>query len=242
LCATLVAGCGGGEDEASGVAIPTRKADFSGFTDYGKLILKYMQEAGIDVDTCPNAIIDAWEMPEIGEEPRCIHANTDDDPEDEMVILVSHLEGTLLATDVVVYDKPPDDEMRIAFESLPHYGSLLPDRTEKRSLLATGDINGDGLGEMVFVSYTCVLASCQPDLYVVGGRRGNDLYVDLGRTTETEREPYGVAVSVEDLDGDGTSEIVVQGSATDDPYAPGTPYRRVYRWDGARYAPEPPSA
>ncbi|MEX2225848.1 MAG: hypothetical protein WEB52_05290 [Dehalococcoidia bacterium] len=240
--AALTAGCGS-DDTESQVEIPPLKTDFSGFTDLGKVILTYMKDTGATIDACPDAILQAWDMPEIGEAPRCTHANTDDDPEDEMVIVVSMMEGDLLlATDVVVYDAVPDEEMRIAFETLPHYGALVPQRDTKRSLLSTGDINGDGSGEIVFVTHQCIDAKCFPTVYAVGGRRGQDLYADLIPKMPDDLEPWGVAASVQDLEDDGISEIVIEGLASTDPYAPGSPYRRIYRWDGAMFIPGEPMA
>lgn len=228
-----------GSNGSGGAPIPSREEGFSAFTELPKKIEGYLRASGSRAyDSCVKDLLAAWSMPAVGEPERCFFANTDDDADREMVVVLSIEESRLLGTNVVVFDRRTGtEEPYEAFESLPHIGSLLPDRATKRSILAAGDLTGDGKGELVLVSYACNNAVCRPSVYV---RRSvvtsAGAWMDLGAPDLERGQLWGGHVTLEDATSDGKPEIVIEGITGSDSPPPGRPFRSVYSWNGTLFA------
>lgn len=235
---SLAAACSRSNGSA-GVPIPSREEGFSAFTELPQKIESYLRTSAGERahDTCLKELLAAWNMPPVGEPERCFFANTDNDPEAEMVVVLSVEESRVVATNVAVFDRQPDTkEAYLGFESLPLIGSLIPDRVTNRSILAAGNLTGDGRGALVLVSYACNNAVCRPSVYV---RRSivtsEGAWMDLGGADLQADQLWGGHVSFEDVNADGLADIVIEGVTGADSVPEGRPFRSVYAWDGQLY-------
>lgn len=102
------------------------------------------------------------------------------------------------------------------------------------TILWGGDLDGDGRDEILYTTRVCGAHTCFVELH---GYRWEDaegaLVTLLG---EPIVEPYA-EYAVQDVDGDGVQEIVVDvGTIGSVGAGPQRTYRRTYGWDGAIYA------
>ena len=126
------------------------------FSDYAPAMAKYLtaNPAAAAGANCLADLIAAWKMPLLSQPDACIAANTDGDPANELVAVITTKLTTAGATtdtqfEIVVFD-PTSDGFIVGYESDP-VDVIPPGRTDSiRPLLAAGDLNKDGGGEFAY--------------------------------------------------------------------------------------------
>jgi len=101
-------------------------------------------------------------------------------------------------------------------------------------LLHVGDMNADAMPELVFLQERCQGVSCVQAAQVLTWSAPNDGFLALN--VDTIGAPGG-RFSIQDLDGDGVLEIMIQGSGTASGMAAGPPRgtTTVWDWNGLNY-------
>jgi hypothetical protein len=167
----------------------------------------------------------------------CLAANTDEDPELEVVaVLTTKLQTPTASTDtqfeIVVFDPTPGG-FKVAYESEP--SDVVPPGTTLpvAPLLAAGDLNKDGGGELAYTTGSCGASTCVETVHILKGTASG--YITL-TPPDGITMPYAEA-KFEDTDGDGTKELLLtggtQGSAGAGPQRTRT---ETWAWNGSAYA------
>lgn len=250
----LLVACGGGGERptptstASGTvtatvapgttgAVPPRPAFMD---DYPAAIAAYLDDAGGAALglPCLADLLAAWQMPDGRSmspgtstgQGRCVLGNTDGDPEDEIVVSLSASENETspITTEIAVLDRTSAG-YEVAYISPP-----LSDKTAgfPDGILATGDLTGDGTGNLAFDEIACGAHTCTWSVHVVSGSSSG--YREL---TPSDGLRLATAdIRVEDTDGDGAKEIIMHGGIIE---SVGAGLQRaqtdVYAWDGEQY-------
>jgi hypothetical protein len=162
--------------------------------------------------------------------PSCIAGNTDADPDDEVAVLLTDKGADTSRWQIVVFDSP-EGIYRAAYESTPVEvpGGDMPEW--RPQLLAAGDINDDGKGELIYAENVCGAHTCSVTARILTGNASG--YVSLAGDEVTMAT---ATVSLEDQDGDGALEVVLHGGMIGSVGAgPQRTRTDVYDWDGAAY-------
>ena len=254
-CAAAATGCGGGSGKSSTstpgsgtataavaptpapspVPIPAKPASLS---DYAGAIAAYLTaDPTAAGDNCLAGLIAAWNMPLITTANGCISANTDTDPEKEVVAVITTALTTPGATtdtqfEVVVFDLAAG-AYRVAYESTSNDvdppGSTLP----ISPILDAGNLTGDGTGALAYMTTTCGASTCTQTVHILKGTP--DGYVSLA-------PPDGISMpsaeaSFVDASGNGSKELLLTGGAVGS--VGGGPQRgrtETWAYNGTAYA------
>ncbi len=250
LTLVVLVACGGdGDSEPDATStsppvvtsLPTPLVDVPGrpnaFADYPGIVGIYLTVAGEGVlgAPCLAELIAEWGMAEpdvpLTPEDRCLTGNTDNDDDDEVVVLftVEAEDGSGLLSNVVVFDSTPNGYVAV-------YQSWLPDQFPQffpGSIVAAEDITGDGNGNLVYTTNTCGANTCTLAVYVVTGAAGE--YVEL--TPEGGLFMETADLTLEEGVGDGSKLIVLEGGIIGSAGAgPQRSRTEVYGWDGESFA------
>jgi hypothetical protein len=251
LAIVTVAGCGGcgeGGDEAAAPVNHIR----SQYEEYRKLppLEDYKASLRVHQDIaagrCPDGLVES--MGDLGYS--CLVGNADFEPDPEVAIAVFGGSPEGLAHLILVL-KPAPDAAEVVFEKLVPRGWPLDAITSGfiksfyQPVIAVGDLNANGFGEFVYATGSCGMNTCYHFVHVVEG--WPEGYVDLSPgalPSSGENGHRGISMSnsrptVEDVDGDGLSEIAVTGGTIGS--AGGGPRRErteTYGWDGSKYVLE----
>lgn len=222
------------------VAIPTAvppPARPAEFTLFAGVIGDYLnaEPAAAAPNDCLRALFEAWALPYVTNRT-CLVADTDDDAEAEIAVAVVDVpppaQGLPVRMQVVVFDRA-GGSYSVAFRSETVEDPLGIPEEYAKGVVAGGDLNGDGAGELAYTLHSCGADTCFNSVHIVGGRGG--AYV---RFTPAE----GIVMSFadfhfEDRDGDGSQELIVTGGTLGSIGAGPTRERtEVWRWDGSAYA------
>lgn len=217
------------------VAVPAKPASFS---DYATTIAAYLTaDPAAASGTCLAELIAAWKMPLVTAADGCIAANTDADPENEVVaVLTTKLTTPTATTDtqftIVVFDPSPSG-FKVAFESNPN--DVIPPGTTQpiKPLLAAGDLNKDGGGELAYVTANCGASTCFETVHILKGTTTG--YVSIA-PPDGITMPFADA-KFEDTDGDGAKELLLHGGAQGSVGAgPQRTRTETWAWNGTAYA------
>jgi hypothetical protein len=250
LSVLIFVACGGDSDDepdpTSTVPAPTATeappplVDVPGrpnaFADYPGVVGIYLTVAGSGVlgTPCLSDLIAEWEMAEpdgvpLTPEERCLLGNTDEDPEDEVVVLFTALSegGFGLLSNVVVFDETPDGFVAVFTPFGPdQIGDVFP-----HAIIAAQDVTGDGNGELVYTDTMCGAHTCTLRVNIFGGSEFayERLPPDEGLSMET-------AELFLEEDAEGETLIVLQGGTISSVGAgPQRERTEVYSWDGASF-------
>jgi hypothetical protein len=216
------------------VPVPEKPPSFG---DYGAAVARYLSADAAAASTCLSALYAAWKMPLLSAADGCMLANTDGDPEKEVVAVLSTKLRTPTALsdtqyEIAVFDPTPLG-YRVAYESSPA-DVVPPGRTQPITpLLAAGDLNKDGGGELAYSTGSCGASTCTDTVHILKG-------TELGYVALTP--PDGISMSFaelkfEDTDGDGSKELIMTGGTAGSAGAgPQRARTEVWAWDGASYA------
>jgi hypothetical protein len=216
------------------VAVPAQPDDFAA---YPQAIADYLTAAGATAlgPPCLEDLFREWAMPETGDPSRCVLANTDSDPADEIVVLLTappSVGEVQVQGNVVVFDER-DGRYDVAFESVSGPWQPSPVMPEGAALLAASDINADGRGELAYVTTSCGAHTCSDTVHIFTG------------TPEGYRSLSGdgfsltfADISLTDRDDDGVQELTMHGGTIGSIGAgPQRARTEVYDWDGTQYTP-----
>jgi hypothetical protein len=218
---------------APAVAVPARPLAFE---DYPGIVAAYLAQAGDAAlkPPCLTELMAAWEMPEpdvpLAPEQRCLTGNTDADPEDEVVVLLTSpplLETQFgILSNVVVLDRTPDGYDVV-------YQTWTPEEEPQifpHVIVAAEDITGDGTGEAVYTVSTCGAHTCTLTVRVLSG--DETPYRDLAPEVRLETAD----LTLTDRNGDGVKEIVLHGGTIGSVGAgPQRARTQTYTWNGEVY-------
>lgn len=217
------------------VPIPDKPASFS---EFAPTIAKYLTaNPAAAGDNCLADVVAAWKLPLLTPANACVAANTDEDPESEVVaVLTTKLRTPTVSTDtqfeIVVFDPAPGG-FKVVYESDP--SDVVPPGTTLpiAPLLAAGDLNRDGGGELAYVTSSCGASTCFATVHIFKGTAAG--YVTLtppGGITM----PYAEA-KFEDTDGDGAKELLLTGGTQGSVGAgPQRARTEIWAWNGLAYA------
>ena len=222
-------------------------------TDWAGMIAgvaEYLTANGGSAD-CLAGLFAEWNMPSDGT-PSCVAADLDGDGDDGYVVRLTRLpgptdsrgySGTWLAGEILIFDHDPG-----AYSPVFNLADLLypcpyPPCGEpvlsNPVIYSVQDLNDDAIPELVFTSGHCGAHTCFINLHIFTKRDG--AYVSL----LTPQQGSGGFVSVpladdqlrvEDIDGDGISEIVLrQGMVASAGAGPQREAVLVYSWDGEKF-------
>lgn len=224
------------------VPVPDRPVAFG---DYARVIAAYLSASPDAAAECLAPLYAAWQMPRIDLNDACLAANTDADPENEIVAVIS---GTLSPPmpiaekqyEVVVFDRT-GDSYAVVYESTPD-NIPPPNSTEPVArLIDAGDLNGDGTGEFAYSTENCGAHTCVATVHIIQGAASG--YVALppvdGISIETPNKIAFVAAAV-------GKQLVLQGGVIGSVGAgPQRERTETWAWNGTAYAivaskPAPP--
>ena len=217
------------------IPVPAKPASFA---DYATTIATYLTaDPAAAGGACLTDLIAAWKMPLVTAADGCIAANTDIDPENEVVaVLTTKLTTPSATTDtqftIVVFDPTPSG-FRVAYESDPN--DVVPPGTTQsiKPLLAAGDLNKDGGGELAFITANCGASTCFETVHILKGTAAG--YVSIA-PPDGITMPFADA-KFEDTNGDGTKELLLHGGAQGSVGAgPQRTRTETWAWNGAAYA------
>jgi hypothetical protein len=217
------------------VSVPAKPASFS---DYAPVIATYLtanpSAAG---GNCLAELIAAWKMPLITMANGCIAANTDGDPQKEVVAVITTKLTTPTAStdtqfDVVVFHAA-GGAYHVAYESGPSDvvppGSTIP----ISPVLYAGDLIDDGGGELAYVTTTCGASTCSQTVHILKGTAGG--YVSLAPADGISMA--SAEARFVDVDGDSAKELLLTGGAIGSVGAgPQRARTETWAWNGATYA------
>jgi hypothetical protein len=208
------------------VAVPSKPADLSG---YAAAISAYLTDAGPSVleGECLKSLFQSWGMSSDAASLSCIVGNTDADPDDEVAVLLADKGADTSRWQIVVFDSP-EGIFKAAYQSTP---VEVPggDMSEWQSkLLAAGDLNNDGKGEVAYSENVCGASTCTVTVYVLTGTSSGYVSVageGLSMPTAT--------VSMEHKEAEGRTEVWLHGGEIGSVGAgPQRTRTDVYAWDG----------
>jgi hypothetical protein len=173
-------------------------------------------------------------MPLIASGAGCTAANTDADPEKELIAVFTApgLAGSTQFVVAVLDDGA--NGYTVAYDSGIDEVAPPAGTEPIAPVLAAGDFLGDGGGELAYVTETCGASTCTQAVHVERGTATG--YVSIapadGITIAT-----ATSMKVEDTNGDGTKEIVLTGGELGSVGAgPQRPHTDVWSWNGSVYA------
>lgn len=216
------------------VPVPDKPVSFS---EYAPAIAKYLTADPAAAGAgCLAGLILAWKMPLVTPENGCLAANTDADPEKEVVaVLTTKLTTPTVSTDtqfeIVVFDPTPNG-FKVAYESGP--SDVVPPGTTApiKPLLAAGDLNKDG-GELAYATSSCGASTCFETVHILKGTATG--YVSL-TPPDGITMPFASA-KFEDTDGDGAQELLLSGGTQGSVGAgPQRTRTETWAWNGTAYA------
>ena len=222
----------------SAVPVPAKPASFS---DYAPTIAAYLSASPSADRGCLAELYAAWAMPLIAVKNRedadyivnCRLANTDTDPDNELVAVLTSKLPTPTATadtqfEIVVFD-PVSGAYRLAYESAP-YGVTPPGRTTPIApLLAAGDLTGDGVGKLAYRTDGCIGVLCVATVHIITGTAGG--YVAVPPVVGIEM-PGATDVHI-----DNAKRFVLTGAEPETPKTgPQRGRTETWAWDGTAYA------
>lgn len=213
------------------VAVPPQPADFD---RYPQAIASYLSRGGGRED-CLAQLLTLWDMPrsEWEKGPRCLSADLDDDGQDELAVLLTDPQGRLgpdVRGDVAILD-PYGQRFFVVLRLAEMLADQDPTAITSPALLTAQDLNGDGTADLAVTSTSCGAHTCLTSIYIISwnGRQYHDL-------TEGAISMPSARVSLDDRDGDGVWELVLEGGTIGSVAAgPQRSRTEVYRWTGSRY-------
>jgi hypothetical protein len=225
--------------------VPERPATLGG---YAPVIADYLSTVAADAGPCAlAALYEAWRMPQVTAETACRSANTDDDPEDEVILVLTEEaaepSGALVTRFTIAVFDSVDGAYSVAFVlDPPRDTAPVEAGTPLSPLVDAGDLNNDGGGEFAFRTTACGANTCTDTVFIKKG--GASGYADIAPAE-------GISLSTaeirfEDTDSDGSRELVMKGGTAGSAGAgPQRPVTQVWAWDGFAYVmrsstPEPP--
>ncbi|MBI5283790.1 MAG: hypothetical protein HY874_01735 [Chloroflexi bacterium] len=205
--------------------------------DYALVVAAYLSDdaAAASSSPCLAELYAAWKMPGLTAADSCLSGNTDGDPADEVAAVFAQSgddSSAGISFGVTVFDRTPSG-FRVAYESAIQPITTGAANTLDEILIAVGDVNADGIGELVYELPNCGAHTCFKNVYAVRGTAAG--YVDL-------TPPSGISMEYpdlkfEDVDSDGKKEIVLYGGEIGSVGAgPQRKHTEVWAWDGAAYA------
>jgi hypothetical protein len=212
--------------------VPQRPAALK---DYALAVAPYLSaDPAASKPPCLAALYAAWKMPALDAATACVTGNTDDDPADEVIAAFSQAGDSSAAPvsfSMAIFDRTTNG-FRVAYESPAALIAPAAPGALAGLILATGDINANGSGALVYQVPSCGAHTCFKAVHVVRGTASG--YVELA-------PPDGISmefpdVKVEDTNGDGRKEIVLYGGEIGSVGAgPQRKRTEVWAWDGAAY-------
>jgi hypothetical protein len=186
---------------------------------------------------CLAELIAAWQMPLITTANGCVAANTDEDPGNEAVaVLTTKLTTPTVNTDTqfdIVVFHASGGVYHVAYESGP--SDVIPSgsTTPISPLLYAGDLLNDGNGELAYVTSTCEASSCSQTVHILKGTPSG--YVSL--TSADGISMAAAEARFVDAAGEGAKELLLTGGATGSAAAgPQRTRTETWAWNGAAYA------
>ncbi len=181
----------------------------------------------------------------------CRVGNADFEPDREVAVAVfGWSPGSGLAHLILVL-KPGPGAADVVFEQLIPRGWPLDSvyrgfiKSSYQPVIAVGDLNSNGIGELVYAIGACGMNTCYHDVRIVEGRPEGYVVTHPDALPSSDEERHrGIFMSnsrieVEDVDGDGLSEVVVTGGTVGSAGAgPRRERTESWGWDGSRYVLE----
>ncbi|MBI5289755.1 MAG: hypothetical protein HY873_12355 [Chloroflexi bacterium] len=212
---------------------PERPASFDA---YAETIASYLSESPGAASDCLADVLGAWAMPLVETADGCLAGNADDDPDSELLLVISSpLEPPSATSDtryrIVVLDTSAAG-YGVAFQS-ESFEAVPPGTTVLAPLLAVEDLNGDGTGEFAYKTGYCGASACFDTAFIyTGSVAGYDLI--------SPRDGIGVgegSFEFRDTDGDGSQELLASGGISGSVGAgPQRSRTETWAWDGSLYA------
>ncbi len=216
------------------VAVPGKPVSFA---EYTTVIAQYLTaDPSASGPNCLAALFAAWSMPLISADDGCIAANTDEDPANEVVAVLTNKLAAPTAIsetqfEIIVFD-PGASGYTVAHQSDP--SEVVPPGTTQpiNPLLAAGDLNGDGGGEFAFATGSCDASTCTTTVRILKG-------ATAGYTAITPPDGITMASAQAKFQpgADNTQELLLTGGAQNSVGAgPQRTRTETWAWNGAAYA------
>jgi len=211
---------------------PERPASFDA---YAETVATYLTTSPGAASDCLGELLAEWEMPLVEAADGCLAGNTDDDPDDELVVVISAPLDLPTATSdtryrIVVLD-PSAAGYTVAFQT-ESFEAVPPGTTALTPLLAAADLNGDSSGEFAYKTGYCGASACFETAFIYAG--SGDGYELI-----SARDGIGVgegSFEFRDTDGDGSLELLASGGISGSVGAgPQRPRTETWGWDGSLY-------
>jgi hypothetical protein len=246
LAVTLaVAACDGDGDDPAPTKTPAPQATAvpppdrpNSIRDYARIAAQYLtaDSAASSGGNCLAALYTAWEMPYFSGDRSCRNGNADEDADDELVAVLAQTQGdgvgALYYATVAIFDRDAD-QFSVAYEALLVAVSEPDINHLGNRIIALGDLNGDGAGDLAYDDRNCGAHTCSAAIHIVSGTASG--YVAL--TPEVGIGMPTADVRFEDLDGDGAKELILHGGEIRSAGAgPQRLRTETYAWDGEIYA------
>jgi len=224
-------------------------------TDWAGLIQRVSDDltANGGSTDCLAGLFAEWDMPSDGT-PSCAAADLDGDGENEYVVRLTRLPGPTdsigysgkwLAGKILIFDHDLGAYSPVFNLADLVYPCPYPPNCGERVLsnpviYSVQDLNNDAIPELVLTSGHCGAHTCFVILHIFTKRDG--AYVSLLAPQQGSGGLVSVPLAddqlrIEDIDGDGISEIVLrQGMITSAGAGPQREAVLVYSWDGEKFA------
>jgi len=220
--------------------VPERPAEFA---DYPAVLADYLTAFPVagEGDACLHELFQAWDMPYFSGDRSCREGNADLDPDNEVAVVLAGPRPEDFAPfdyNIVVLDRR-DGGYGVSYEAGIQPFLALQANELGNVIVAVEDINGDGGGELVYNRPSCGAHTCFAHIHIVSG--GAVGYATLSPLPSPEDPEGGISMSyadyrLEDVDGDGSEELVLHGGSIGSVGAgPNRERTEIWAWDGLQY-------
>jgi hypothetical protein len=219
---------------ASPVAVPPKPATLAG---YASTVAAYLTASPPAATNCLADLMAAWQMPLVTATNGCRVANTDDEPDNEVVAVLSVSLAAPAAESNTQYEVVVFQAVAGAYTAVfvSPIALVVPARASGALdvLVGAGDLLGPGKGAFAYRATECGASTCVDTVRIVAGSGG--AYAPV--TPADGVSMAGADVVVKDVDGDGVSELIITGGiAGSVGGGPQRPRTETWKFDGRAYA------
>jgi hypothetical protein len=176
-------------------------------------------------------ILEVWVPPFLRRPITVIETELTGDKTPEVIVLAQHTtpgsDGFTWGGDIAIYSCA-DGRYEMEYLKQAAFDG------DQAGILQIEDINGDALPEVVYVWGFCGVSLCSSNVQAVAWSASDAQFVPL---VEGDTGMFQSTVAVEDIDGDGPQEIIVETSGlfSSISIGPRRGMRDIYAWNGRSY-------
>lgn len=193
----------------------------------GLLVASYLAGGGADIAGCLPELEASWQLaPTAGE--RCVFADVDGDGVSELAYALTLASGGATGPGDVWFFQGADESFRLYSSARVLANAVLEDV----AIEVAADLTGDRFAELVISARTCDADVCTSRFLIASSHRG--LLENLAPEDLTIANLE--SVRVEDVNGDGLLDVIVQGGTVPTPGAgPPRGGEHVLNWGGLQF-------